>query len=121
MKDLYAAIHNGGDEAVAAVQRIGEDWRLQLEAAAAEVERLRAQVKLLDAAHAASHSGFMVMAGGFENAVATAERLRLTDAEREAVETSFDAMQYAADELGLSQADCDRLAATLRGLLERMR
>ena len=43
----------------------------------------------------------------------------LTDAEREAVETSFDAMQYAADELGLSQADCDRLTATLRGLLER--
>lgn len=43
----------------------------------------------------------------------------LTDAEREAVETSFDAMQYAADELGLSQADCDRLVATLRGLLER--
>ena len=43
----------------------------------------------------------------------------LTDAEREAVETSFDAMQYAADQLGLSQADCDRLVATLRGLLER--
>ena len=45
--------------------------------------------------------------------------LTLTDAEREAVETSFDAMQYAADELGLSQADCDRLTTTLRGLLER--
>lgn len=50
------------------------------------------------------------------------ERLRKwarpTDAERDAVETSYDAMQYAADELGLSQADCDRLFATLRGLLE---
>ena len=45
----------------------------------------------------------------------------LTDAEREAVETSFDALQYAADELGLGQGDCDRLAATLRGLLERAR
>ena len=43
----------------------------------------------------------------------------LTDAEREAAETAFDAMQYAADELGLSQADCDRMVATLRGLLER--
>jgi hypothetical protein len=43
----------------------------------------------------------------------------LTDAEREAIETSFDALQYAADELGLGQGDCDRLAATLRGLLER--
>ena len=47
------------------------------------------------------------------------ERLRLTDAEREAIETSFDALQYAADELGLGQGDCDRLAAALRGLLER--
>jgi hypothetical protein len=47
------------------------------------------------------------------------ERLRLTEPEREAVETSFDALQYAADELGLGQGDCDRLAATLRGLLER--
>jgi len=45
--------------------------------------------------------------------------LTLTDAEREAVETAFDALQYAADELGLSQPDCDRLVATLRGLLER--
>ena len=43
----------------------------------------------------------------------------VTDAEREAVETSFDSLQYAADELGLSQADCDRMVATLRGLLER--
>lgn len=41
MKDLYITIHNGGDEAVAAVQRMGDDWRAQLEQAAAEVERLR--------------------------------------------------------------------------------
>jgi len=47
------------------------------------------------------------------------DRLTLTDAEREAVETSFDAMQFAADELGLGQGDCDRLVAALRGLLER--
>jgi hypothetical protein len=45
--------------------------------------------------------------------------VRLTDAEREAIETSFDALQYAADELGLGQGDCDRLLTTLRGLLER--
>jgi hypothetical protein len=49
------------------------------------------------------------------------ERARLTNAEREAIETSFDALQFAADELGLGQGDCDRLAATLRGLLERTR
>jgi len=47
------------------------------------------------------------------------EMLMLTDAEREAVETSFDAMQYAADELGLSQGDCDQMVTALRGLLER--
>lgn len=47
------------------------------------------------------------------------QRLRLTDAEREAVETAFDAMQYAADELGLSQAECDQMVTTLRGLLDR--
>lgn len=57
----------------------------------------------------------------FERAADEIERLRLTDAEREALEASFDAMRYAADELGLSQADCDRLTATLRGLLERHR
>lgn len=43
----------------------------------------------------------------------------LTDAEREAIETSFDALQYAADELGLGQGDCDQIAAALRALLER--
>ena len=41
MKELLITVHNGGDDAVAAVQRIGEDWRLQLEAAASEIERLR--------------------------------------------------------------------------------
>lgn len=41
MKDLYITIHNGGDEAVAAVERMGEDWRQQLEQAAKEVEALR--------------------------------------------------------------------------------
>jgi hypothetical protein len=41
MKDLHITIHNGGDEAVAAVERIGQDWREQLEQAASEVERLR--------------------------------------------------------------------------------
>ena len=43
----------------------------------------------------------------------------LTDAEREALDVSVPAILLAADELGLSQADCDRLIATLRGLLER--
>ena len=41
MKNLLITIHNGGDEAVAAVQRMGDDWRAQLEQAAKEVEELR--------------------------------------------------------------------------------
>ena len=39
MKDLLITIYNGGDEAVAAVERMGKDWREQLEQAAAEIER----------------------------------------------------------------------------------
>jgi hypothetical protein len=41
MRDLHITIHNGGDQAVAAVERIGKDWREQLEQAASEVEQLR--------------------------------------------------------------------------------
>ena len=49
MKDLHITIHNGGDEAVAAVERMGKDWREQLEQAASEIERTR----LTDAERAA--------------------------------------------------------------------
>jgi hypothetical protein len=59
------------------------------------------------------------LARALERASQNCDAATLTDAEREAVETSFDSLQYAADELGLSQADCDRMVATLRGLLER--
>ena len=41
IKDLHITIYNGGDEAVAAVDRIGKDWREQLERAASEIESLR--------------------------------------------------------------------------------
>lgn len=47
MKGLYITIHNGGDEAVAAVQRVSEDWLAQLEQAASEIERLRAAIRRL--------------------------------------------------------------------------
>jgi hypothetical protein len=43
MKDLHITVYAGGDEAVAAVERIGKDWREQLEQAASEIERLRAE------------------------------------------------------------------------------
>ena len=39
MKDLHITVYGGGDEAVAAVERIGKDWREQLEQAASEIER----------------------------------------------------------------------------------
>lgn len=78
MKDLLITIYGGGDEAVAAVQRLGEDWRLQLEAAAAEEDRLR-----------------------------------LTDAEREAI-WFFAAIDSNDPVLGSH-------AATLRALLERLK
>ena len=47
MKELYITIHNGGDEAVAAVQRVADDWRARLEQAADEIERLNREVSAL--------------------------------------------------------------------------
>jgi len=44
MKDLHITVYGGGDEAVAAVERIGKDWREQLEQAASEIEELQEQV-----------------------------------------------------------------------------
>lgn len=39
MTDLLITVHGGGEKAVAAVERMGQDWREQLEQAAAEIER----------------------------------------------------------------------------------
>jgi hypothetical protein len=78
MKDLHITIYNGGEGAVAAVERMGKDWRAQLEQAASEIEGMR-----------------------------------LTDAEREAIQ--FQAAHCDA----LPDTMHQRHAATLRGLLER--
>ena len=43
MKDLLITIYAGGDEAVTAVERIGKEWREQLDHAADEIERLRSE------------------------------------------------------------------------------
>jgi len=43
MKDLHITIHNGGDEAVAAVGRLSKGWREQLEQAASEIESLQSE------------------------------------------------------------------------------
>lgn len=97
MKDLLITVHNGGDEAVAAVERIGKDWREQLEEAADEIERLRP-----------------AYATAVQRLASEIDRLRLTDAEREAI----DAAAHAAAQLYVGP-DGVALAATLRGLLER--
>jgi len=43
MKDLLITIHNGGDEAVAAVERMGKEWQEMLDQAASEIETLQSE------------------------------------------------------------------------------
>ncbi len=93
MKDLLITVRNGGDDAVAAVQRIGEDWRLQLEAAAGEVQKLRSRLRLADAA-------------------IRSESPTLTDAEREAIVAAI--RSWPA--IGVSKENVE----SLRGLLARL-
>jgi hypothetical protein len=100
MRELDIRIRNGGDDAVAAVQRIGEDWRLQLEAAAGEVERLRSQP--------------CPYVTGTVTRYCTLTPFTLTDAEREAIADA--AGRYVEGITPKAQ----EYAATLRGLLERL-
>ena len=67
-------------------------------------------IELLEAAYKSSGSALAVIDGGFNNAVAEIQRLRLTAAEREAVERAADLIDNKT--FGDS--------ATLRGLLERL-
>jgi hypothetical protein len=69
-------------------------------------------IELLEASYKCSGSALAVIDGGFKNAVAEVERLRLTDAERKAVEW-FASYGYSGDGVP------GRHSATLRGLLER--
>ena len=71
-------------------------------------------IELLEAAHKACGSALAVVDSGFRNATAEIERLRLTDEEREALREAAAAYEQNNDD-----ADCERIAATLRGLLER--
>lgn len=83
MKDFFTTVRNGGEEAVAAVQRMGDDWRAMLDQAASELEAMR-----------------------------------LTDAEREAVEAAARIIDAYEEEMDGFPSGA---AATLRGLLERMK
>lgn len=44
MKELLVTVYGGGDEAVAAVERMGEDWRAMLEQAARLTDAERASM-----------------------------------------------------------------------------
>jgi hypothetical protein len=72
-----------------------------------------AEIELLEAAYKCSGSALAVIDGGFQNAVQEIQRLRLTDAEREAIEQAIDATD------GMAPAEPWAIA-TLRGLLGRM-
>ena len=96
MKDLLITVYGGGDEAVAAVQRMGDDWREQLEQAAAEIERLRGYRD--EAESDAAVARLLV------------DRLRLTDEERAEIEALADEMKtlemcYGEDSLCQRQSD----------------
>lgn len=112
MKGFLITVHNGGDEAVAAVQRVSEDWRAQLEQAADEIERLRLAIRRL-----AEQDATLSVCDG--NVMVTMDAT-LTDEEREAVE----ACAVLADKTDLTVSgfggQWKPRAATLRGLLSRM-
>ena len=103
MKDLLITVHNGGDEAVAAVERIGKDWREQLEQAADEIARLRLAVCRL-----ADQDATLSVCDG--NVTVTMDAT-LTDAEREAIEGAI---------IHMETRGVWAWPATLRGLLERL-
>ena len=107
MKDLLITVHNGGDEAVAAVERIGKDWREQLEQAADEIARLRLAICRL-----AEQDATLSVQGG--HILVTMDGT-LTDAEREAIQSAIWDYEQNDDD-----ADCARMVSTLRGLLERL-
>jgi hypothetical protein len=77
-------------------------------------------IELLEAAYKSSGSALAVIDGGFQNAVAEIQRLRLTDAEREAVERACCVLGGVVDmSAQCSEWDADA-RQTLLSLLERM-
>ena len=77
-------------------------------------------IELLEAAYKSSGSALAVIDGGFNNAVAEIQRLRLTEAEQEAVERACCVLGGVVD----MSAQCSEWDAearqTLLSLLERM-
>jgi hypothetical protein len=75
-----------------------------------DCQEAASHIELLEAAYKCSGSALAVIDGGFKNAVAEIDRLRLTDAEREAIERAADL---------IDNKTCGD-SSTLRGLLERL-
>jgi hypothetical protein len=82
------------------------EFQSEIERLQAEIERLRLAIRRL-----AEQDATLSVCDG---AVTVTIDITLTDAERKAIREAADA--YALDDL---DSDCDRIAATLRGLLER--
>jgi hypothetical protein len=78
-------------------------------------------IELLEAAHKASGSALAVIDAGFQNAVAEIERLRLTDAEREAIVQAIGIVDWHKAYFSHLKSDEPLPSATLRGLLERLK
>jgi len=98
---------NDGDGVMRVVNTDEAALRIIVKQQRSEIDRLRSHIELLEASGAASHSAIMVLDSTVKNMSAEIERLRLTDAEREAVEAVIGAMHQ-----------CDA-SERLRGLLKR--
>ena len=99
------------DENTADIVTRLRDWRsLHLTRLGSLFDEAASHIELLEAAYKSSGSALAVIDGAFKSAVAEIARLRLTDAEREAIEVA--AAAYAGDH-------GEWFATTLRGLLER--
>ena len=86
-----------------------------------DCHKAASHIELLEAAYKSSGSALAVIDGGFQNAVAEIQRLRLTDAAREAVRFCVTASLPETEKLGGVAGELCRMhAATLRGLLARM-
>jgi hypothetical protein len=101
------------------------DWRsLHLTRLGSLFDEAASHIELLEAADKCSGSALAVIDGGFKNAVAEIARLRLTDAEREAISRVYDLLCDRSRELqSATRFDEARplmqWAKTLQGLWER--
>jgi hypothetical protein len=111
------------DELLTALRSSGEAGDLLCLHAAKEIERLRSHVELLEASSKASHSAIMLLDSAVKNMAAEIERLRLTDAEREAIGVAIQCVEAARVQRHPEEEDARgllwRTTCGLRSLLDR--